>query len=60
MANKVLRCNDVMPGCKFEARGANETEVLQKAAEHARKDHNIPEITPDIQAKVQRAIQDEP
>ena len=60
MANKVLRCDDVMPGCQFEARGANETEVLQKAAEHARKDHNIQEITPDIQAKVQSAIHDEP
>jgi predicted small metal-binding protein len=55
---KVLRCNDVMPGCPFEARGTEE-EVLAKAAEHAQKDHQIRELTPEVVDKVKSAIRDE-
>jgi len=55
---KVLRCNDVMPGCPFEARGTEE-EILKKAADHAAKDHDIKDLTPEIVAKVQGAIKEE-
>ncbi len=33
---KVLRCNDLMPGCTWEGRGSTEAEVLMQAAEHAK------------------------
>jgi predicted small metal-binding protein len=55
---KVLRCDDVMPGCQFEARGTEE-EVMKKAAEHARKEHNITNLTPEIVNKVKAAIAEE-
>jgi len=55
---KVLRCNEVMPGCDFEARGT-EQEVLTKAAEHAKTDHGIHELTPEIVAKVKSIIHEE-
>lgn len=55
---KVLRCDDVMPGCAFEVRGTEE-EVMKKAAEHARKEHNITTLTPEIVAKVKAAIAEE-
>ena len=55
---KVLRCRDLMPGCDFEAHGASEDEVLQKAAAHAKNDHGI-EVTPDLAQKVRSAIKDE-
>lgn len=57
---KILRCNDLMPGCAFEARGNSEEEVLAKAAEHAKSAHNITEITPELAAMVQGAIHEEP
>ena len=57
--NKLLRCNDLMPGCPFEARGASEEEVMAKAAEHARSAHNIEEIPPELASKVRGAIRDE-
>ena len=56
---KVLRCRDVGVDCDFACRGATVEEVLQKAAEHARKDHGFPDIPPDLVAQVRAAIRDE-
>lgn len=44
---KVLRCRDIGVDCDFEARAKTIDEVLKKAAEHARKDHNIKRVTKD-------------
>ena len=57
---KVLRCNDLMPGCPFEARGNSESEVLAKAADHAKTAHNLSEIPPSMMSQVRGAIHDEP
>ncbi len=56
---KVLKCNDVKPGCDFEIRGNSEEEVMKKAGEHAKAAHNIQEITPELASKVRGAIHDE-
>jgi predicted small metal-binding protein len=55
---KVLRCGDLMPGCSFVAEGKDVAEVMAKGAEHAKKDHGISSIPPDMVAKVQAAIKD--
>jgi predicted small metal-binding protein len=56
---KVLKCRDLGVGCDWVGRGATVDEVMQKAAEHARKDHGMAEIPPDMVAKVKAAIKDE-
>jgi len=56
---KVLRCNDLMPGCPYEAKGDSEGEVLMQAAEHARTAHNITDISPELVSQVRGAIRDE-
>lgn len=43
----------------FEARGEAEQEILQKGSGHARKDHGMEEIPPDLAMKIQAAIHDE-
>jgi len=48
---KQLKCGDLMSGCDFAARGANEDEVLKKTAEHAQKAHSIVQVTPELAAK---------
>ena len=53
-----LHCDDVMPGCAEVIEGQDETEVMAKAAEHARNDHGIDNIPPEIGAKAQAAIRD--
>jgi predicted small metal-binding protein len=56
---KVLRCNDLMPGCPFEARGDSEESVLTQAAEHAKTAHNLTDIPEEMISKVRGAIRDD-
>jgi len=55
---KVLRCGDLMPGCQAVVEGNNEAEVMAKAVEHAKKDHGLTAIPPDVAAKAKAAIKD--
>ncbi len=56
---KILRCNDVMPGCDFVARGNSEEEIMAQAAEHAKTVHNMTEISEGVVSKVRGAIREE-
>ena len=55
---KEIHCGDLMPGCNAVIEGKDEQEVLAKATEHARREHDIREITPDLEKKVRGAIRD--
>jgi predicted small metal-binding protein len=57
--SKIVRCREVGVDCDFEARGETEQEVLQKCAEHAKSDHGMDEIPPELAAKVRSSIRDE-
>ena len=52
---KEMRCGDLMPGCSKIIEGKDEQEVIAKAKEHARRDHNQ-DVTPDLEKKVRGAI----
>ena len=54
--SKEMRCGDLMPGCDKVFEGKDENEVIAKASEHARKEHNITTMTADLQEKVRGAI----
>jgi predicted small metal-binding protein len=56
---KILRCNDLMPGCTWEGRGDTEAEILTQAAEHAKTAHNLTDIPPEMITQVRGAIKDE-
>ncbi len=55
---KELRCSDLNPGCDFVAKGKDENEVMQKAAEHAKHDHGMAVISPDVERKARTAIRE--
>lgn len=55
---KKLVCGDVVAGCDFVAEAENESELLAKAAEHARTAHGMETIPDDVLAKVKAVIQD--
>lgn len=55
---KVLRCGDLMPGCKAVIEGQDVAEVMAKGAEHAKQAHRLTAISPDLAKKVQAAIKD--
>ena len=48
---KVLNCGDLMPGCKAVIEGKDEAEVMAKGAEHAKTEHKMTTIPPDMAAK---------
>jgi predicted small metal-binding protein len=56
----VLSCGDLMPGCICTAvvEGKDETEVMARAAEHAKTAHRMPAIPQEAVAKVRAAIKD--
>jgi predicted small metal-binding protein len=56
---KVLKCRDIGVACDWEGRGATVEEVMAKATEHAKKEHGMATIPPDMAAKVKAAVKDE-
>ncbi|MBI4636563.1 MAG: DUF1059 domain-containing protein [Candidatus Rokubacteria bacterium] len=56
--SKILKCADLMPGCNFVAEGKDVAEVMAKGAEHAKRDHGMATIPPEVAAKAQAAIKD--
>ncbi len=56
---KILRCSDVGFECEGVIRAETEEEVLKKAAEHAKSEHNLEEISDEVVEKVRAVIQDE-
>jgi len=55
---EVLRCGDLMPGCQAVMEGKDVAEVMAKGAEHAKREHGMATIPPDLAKKVQAAITD--
>ncbi len=55
---KRLSCSDVGTDCDFVACGKSEEEVFQKAAEHARKEHNLSKIPKELYDKARSAIRE--
>lgn len=55
---KILRCGDVMPGCKAVVEGKDEAEVMAKATAHVKSDHKLMAIPPDVANRVKAAIKE--
>lgn len=53
-----LRCADLVPGCNFVAQGARDSEVMRKAAEHARSAHKMAAIAMEVEKKARASIRD--
>lgn len=56
---KVFRCKELGMPCDFEARAETEEELVKKCTEHARVDHGITEITPQLEAMARAVIRHE-
>jgi predicted small metal-binding protein len=55
---KQLSCGDLMPGRKAVIEGKDENQVMARAAEHAKKDHRVENIPPELAAEVRAAIKE--
>jgi predicted small metal-binding protein len=53
---KEFSCGDVVPGCPASFRAATEDALLELVAQHAREDHGLTELAPELIADVKRRI----
>ena len=56
---RVLYCNDLIPSCKFEARGDSDEEILAEFVDHISTVHGMSEISDAILQMVSKAIHEE-
>src|SRR3989442_7862823 len=47
-----------MAGCNFVARGKDDSEVMKKAAEHAKSAHKMAAISVEVEKKARASIRD--
>jgi len=57
---KSLSCKDAGMACDWHACAETEEELLQMAAAHARTDHGMAEISPEMLAKAKTIIKTGP
>ena len=55
---KRLSCRDAGVDCDFIACANTEEELFEKAADHARKDHGMSEISQELYDKAKSAIRE--
>ncbi len=55
---KSLRCRDIGVDCDFVACGKTEDEIFQKAAEHARLEHDKTEISEEEKSRARSVIRE--
>lgn len=53
---KQFACGDVVTGCQAVLRGETEDDVLGQVAEHARTEHQMTEVPPELADKVRSRI----
>lgn len=56
---KILHCNDLVPGCRFEARGICDEELIAEFADHIATAHNMFEISDEVLGMICKAIHEE-
>ncbi len=56
---KVIRCRDVGFDCDGVIKAKTEEEALKLAAEHAKKEHGLQEVTPEVVEKIKSVMTEE-
>jgi len=51
-----LACGDVVPGCAAQLEAGTEDELMAQVADHARDEHGVSEITPELAEQVKGAV----
>ena len=54
---KHIACGDIVDGCAFEASAPTEEDLVKQVSQHARQEHGVKDVTPELAAKVKAAIQ---
>jgi predicted small metal-binding protein len=55
---KEFRCGTVVPGCETTFQGESEDEILQQVGAHARDEHGMDEVPPEVVDTIRASISD--
>lgn len=53
---KEFKCGELVPGCHARFEGASDDEILEQVAVHAREEHGMDEVPPEVVEKVLASI----
>ena len=53
---KQFRCGDVIPGCPWVTRSEHEQELLENIVVHARDEHAMDEVPPEVEDAIHMVI----
>jgi predicted small metal-binding protein len=53
---KEFRCGELVPGCGAQFQGESEEELFAHIAAHARDEHGMPEVPPEVEDKIRASI----
>jgi predicted small metal-binding protein len=53
---KEFRCGDLVPGCEAVLQGESEDDILRQVAVHAREEHGLDEVPPEVVDDIRAGI----
>jgi predicted small metal-binding protein len=53
---KEFRCGEIVPGCDARFQGETEDEILQEIAGHARDEHGMDVVPPEVEDQIRASI----
>jgi predicted small metal-binding protein len=53
---KEFRCGVLVPGCAAAFEGESDDEILTRIADHARDEHGMDEVPPEVVDQIRAAI----
>jgi predicted small metal-binding protein len=57
---KQLKCGTIVPGCRAVFEGESENAILQQISRHARDEHGMPEVPPEVVDMIRANITERP
>jgi predicted small metal-binding protein len=53
---KEFKCGDLVPGCDFVIEGESDDQILEEVAVHAREEHGMDEVPPEVQDTIRASL----
>ena len=57
---KQFACGELVPGCAHVLSADSVDEILEQVAVHARDDHGMPEVPPEVADRIRERITETP
>jgi predicted small metal-binding protein len=51
-----FRCGEIVPGCDESFQGETDDEILERVAVHAREDHGMDRVPPEVADTIRASI----